>query len=90
MGDGVRCSEEIESVENDEFRAFLKQLEPMPRKDLKEMYPHVEPAALELLTAMLRFDPNKRITPKEALESPFFEGMRRPDLEVGERAGGDV
>lgn len=24
----------------------------------------------------------KRLTPKEALESPFFKGMKRPELEV--------
>ena len=86
----MTCREEIDSVENEEFRSFLKQLEPIPRKNFQEMYPHVEPAALELLTAMLQFDPSKRITPKEALESPFFEGMRRPDLEVEERVEYDV
>ena len=28
-------------------------------------------------------DPQKRITPEEALESPYFKGIRSKDMEVG-------
>ena len=54
----------------------------MPRKDFAAMFPHADADAIELLNRMLQFDPKKRVTPKEALESSFFDGMRRPDLEA--------
>ena len=76
-------SEEIDALSNESFKSYLHQMPPIPRKDFAAMFPHADADAIQLLNRMLQFDPKKRITPKEALESPFFEGMRRPDLEVG-------
>ena len=80
---GVTRSEEIEALSNEDIRGFLEKMPPMPRKDFAAMFPHADADAIELLNRMLQFDPKKRVTPKEALESSFFDGMRRPDLEVG-------
>ena len=68
---------------SEDIRGFLEKMPPMPRKDFAAMFPHADADAIELLNRMLQFDPKKRVTPKEALESSFFDGMRRPDLEVG-------
>lgn len=34
-----------------------------------------EPALLDLLTGMFQFDPSKRLTARDALQHPFFEGF---------------
>lgn len=85
-------SEEIDALENEDMKAFLHQIDPIKGKGFKELLPHAEPAALDLLSRMLLFgrsdmmcviiDPEKRITPEEALESPYFNGVRCKDMEV--------
>jgi len=40
---------------------------------LEEMFPQLSGDALDLMRQLLRFDPNERITMKEALEHPFLE-----------------
>lgn len=74
--------EEIDEINNEDIKAFLLALSPMEGSGFDSFIPHADPVAKKLLEDMLRFDPKKRITPKDALESPFFQGMRRPDLEV--------
>lgn len=74
--------EEIDEMSNEDIKAFLLALSPMEGSEFDSFIPHADPVAKKLLEDMLRFDPKKRITPKDALESPFFQGMRRPDLEV--------
>ena len=74
--------EEIDEISNEEIKAFLLSLSPIEGSGFDSFIPHADPVAKKLLEDMLRFDPKKRITPKDALESPFFQGMRHPDLEV--------
>ena len=74
--------EEIDEISNEEIKAFLLSLSPIEGSGFDSFIPHADPVAKKLLEDMLRFSPKKRITPKDALESPFFQGMRRPDLEV--------
>ena len=74
--------EEIDEISNEEIKAFLLSLSPIEGSGFDSFIPHADPVAKRLLEDMLRFSPKKRITPKDALESPFFQGMRRPDLEV--------
>jgi len=40
--------------------------------NIKQMFSHVPPQALDLITKMLALDPNKRILAREALNHPFF------------------
>lgn len=73
---------DIEMIDNEEIREFLKSIPPCEGKGFHSLLPNADPVAIELLTNMLRFNPNQRITAKEALESPFFKGMRRHEFEV--------
>lgn len=96
----MRRSEEIEKLENEDMKAFLRQIPPMKGSGFSELLPHADPVAVELLTKMLQFgrrrcggrfvDPSKRITPAEALDSPYFRGIRSDELEVGKIRHCDV
>uniref|UniRef100_A0A8I6Y392 [RNA-polymerase]-subunit kinase n=1 Tax=Hordeum vulgare subsp. vulgare TaxID=112509 RepID=A0A8I6Y392_HORVV len=52
------------------FKIFRWQAE-----DLATIVPNLEPVGLDLLSKMLRFEPNKRITARQALEHEYFKDM---------------
>nr|XP_054756674.1 mitogen-activated protein kinase 6-like [Lytechinus pictus] len=52
---------------------LLKNYNGYPRHPLKEMLSNLDCHALDLLLAMLTFDPSARITAEEALRSPYFK-----------------
>ena len=45
------------------------------------MYPAVDPGGIELLTKMLEFNPNKRISAEEALQDEYFDDVRLEEQE---------
>lgn len=51
----MRRSEEIEKLENEDMKAFLRQIPPMKGSGFGELLPHADPVAVELLTRMLQF-----------------------------------
>ena len=60
---------------------YIASLGEIKGKSLQSMYPAADPLALDLLQQMLHFNPKKRCTAEQALEHPFFKGIRRKDLE---------
>eukprot|EP00057_Strongylocentrotus_purpuratus_P014894 XP_011669368.1 PREDICTED: mitogen-activated protein kinase 6 isoform X2 [Strongylocentrotus purpuratus] len=52
---------------------LLKNYNGYPRHPLKEVLCNLDCHALDLLLAMLTFDPSERITAEEALRSPYFK-----------------
>jgi serine/threonine protein kinase len=48
-------------------------------KDFSQLFPTANEEALDLLHQMLRFDFNKRISAKKALEHPFFADLHQSD-----------
>ncbi len=53
-----------------------------PVTPLEQLYPAADPLAMDLLKQMLQFNPQRRCTAIEALEHPFFQNVRKPELEV--------
>ncbi|KAK9828503.1 hypothetical protein WJX72_000424 [[Myrmecia] bisecta] len=49
-----------------------------PARDLAEVVPRLDPAGLDLLRQLLRYDPDQRITARKALEHPYFDAVRDP------------
>ncbi|XP_020399688.1 cyclin-dependent kinase A-1-like [Zea mays] len=44
-------------------------------QDLAAVVPNLEPAGLDLLSKMLRYEPSKRITARQALEHDYFKDL---------------
>ncbi|XP_059628468.1 cell division control protein 2 homolog [Cornus florida] len=49
-----------------------------PPKNLAEVVPDLEPAGVDLLSKMLRYKPEERITAYDALKHPYFDDIERP------------
>jgi len=50
-------------------------------KDFKVLFPDAKPLALDLLSKMLVFNPNKRATIEQCIAHPYFEGLHDPGEE---------
>lgn len=67
----------IESLEKEDAKKYLRLFDPRPGQGIASKYPDsMDPAALDLLTKMLRFNPDARIKVEEALQSPFLAECR--------------
>ncbi len=55
-----------------DYKDFFPQWK---RKSLAEVWPELSENGADLLEKMLTYDPIKRISPREALKHPFFEGI---------------
>ena len=42
---------------------------------LSQLIPNASEQAIDLMMKMMTFDPQKRITPQQALKHPYFEGF---------------
>jgi serine/threonine protein kinase len=56
---------------------FLSSSLPLPRQNLERQYPVVGAHGLQLIRAMLRFNPADRITAEDALEHPYFDDIKK-------------
>ena len=54
------------------------------------MYPAVDKRGLQLLEKMLKFNPDTRISAREALADPYFDEIRLEEQETFERAEIDL
>ena len=76
---GTPSPEDISAIgKANEYIKTLGQIKP---KRLKDLFPKADPAALDLLTQMLRFNPKRRCTAEEALEHEFLKGVRKEEME---------
>ena len=77
---GTPSKEDIDEVGKAE--EYIKTLGDLKPKKLENLYPAADPAALDLLRQMLKFNPKHRCTASEALAHDFFKGIRRPEMET--------
>ena len=76
---GTPSEEDIRSIgDADEYIRSMKKTEGKP---LENIFPAADPDAIDLLKKMLQFNPTMRCTAEQALEHPFFKGVRRKELE---------
>ncbi|KHN05707.1 Mitogen-activated protein kinase 3 [Glycine soja] len=72
---GTPTEADLGLVKNEDARRYIRQLPQYPRQPLAQVFPHVHPAAIDLVDKMLTVDPTKRITVEEALAHPYLEKL---------------
>lgn len=71
----------IGAIRADRVRSYVQSLPSRSAVPLGKLYPNAEAEALDLLAAMLRFDPRERISVTQALEHPYLAKYHDPDDE---------
>lgn len=79
---GTPSEEDIEALEKDDARRYIRFFSKRDGRDLAERFSASSPEALNLLKRMLVFNPKKRISVDECLAHPFFEEVRNTEVEV--------
>ena len=79
---GTPNDQEIHFISHSPSRAYLKSLPPRMGKSLQELFPKATSQSLDFLKKLLIFNPYTRLTLEEAFEHPFFEDVRKEDLEI--------
>eukprot|EP00096_Caligus_rogercresseyi_P006665 TRINITY_DN2335_c0_g1_i1.p1 TRINITY_DN2335_c0_g1~~TRINITY_DN2335_c0_g1_i1.p1 ORF type:complete len:410 (+),score=120.09 TRINITY_DN2335_c0_g1_i1:251-1480(+) len=75
---GSPSTEDLECIINEKARNYLKTLNFKPKVAWSKLYPEADPKALDLLEAMLTFNPHRRINVEEALAHPYLEQYYDP------------
>jgi hypothetical protein len=78
---GTPTDEAMWFVRSDRVRGAIRKLGRRAPVDLRRLYPHANPQALDLIRHMLVFDPSKRISVVEALAHPYLADYHYPDDE---------
>ena len=66
---------------NEQALMFIKSLPKRSKQSWQSLYPKSNPLALDLLSKMLTFNPNKRYTVEQCLAHPYFEELHSLDDE---------
>ncbi|KAH9621332.1 hypothetical protein KSS87_015603 [Heliosperma pusillum] len=72
---GTQKESNLGFITNLEIRHLLKSSPYTPGFDFKSLFPDADRVGLDLLSRMLEFNPNKRITAAEALQHPYMYAM---------------
>lgn len=72
---GTPSEADIAAVGSSAAQKYLKKKGHRPSPDWRSRYPNASEEALDLLRRMLVFNPNKRITVREAMRHPFLESL---------------
>jgi mitogen-activated protein kinase 1/3 len=69
---GYPSDEDLTFITNEHTLNYLKRLPKKPQIKWEEKIPHASPLAIDLLSKMLAFSPEKRITVFQAIQHPYF------------------
>ena len=64
---------EIGKFKNEKTRKYLNSLPQSKKNDLKTMFPGGDEYAIDLMTELLKFDADKRISSKDILQHSYFK-----------------
>jgi len=76
--------EDYQFIKTEAGIKYLKSFPERERLDLKEKYPGTDDRGIAILTRMLEFNPEKRISAEEALKDSYFDEIRIPENETME------
>lgn len=78
---GTPEPEDINSITS-KSNEYIKTLEKKEGQPFESLFPVADPAAIDLLKNMLKFNPSQRCTAEEALEHNFLKCVRRKEMEI--------
>ena len=82
---GTPSFEDISFVSDEGAKHYVNSLPKFPGAKFKQMFPECTEEELDLLQKLLMFNPYLRITVKEALNHPYFKGVRCKERETEEK-----
>merc|ERR1711988_1376989 len=77
---GTPSKDDLWYVSNPNARKFMADLPETAGKDFGEKFPSASPNSRDLLRGLLTIDPAKRISVAEAINHPFLEPVRIPEV----------
>ena len=75
---GTPQDSDVQHIVNSEAREFLQTQRNKRKVAFSTLYPTAESSAWRLLDQFLQFNPDKRITVDDALQSPYLRGVGQP------------
>ena len=78
---GKPKAEDIESLQSPLAATMLETLAMPKTKSLRDMFPMASEDALDMLSKLLQFNPNKRLTVEQALKHRYVAQFHNPDDE---------
>jgi len=79
---GRPSAEDIEAINSPFAATMLESLPETQPRSLASMFPNAPEDALDILSKLLQFNPNKRITADQSLEHPYLEQFHNPEEEI--------
>mmetsp|Transcript_107713 Transcript_107713/g.335886 ORF Transcript_107713/g.335886 Transcript_107713/m.335886 type:complete len:400 (+) Transcript_107713:148-1347(+) len=78
---GAPGEEELKKIPNEKCRKFITTFPRTAGTPFNVAFPDLAPEVPDLLTKMMCWDPETRLTVAEALQEPFFENLHCPEDE---------
>ncbi|KAM9461978.1 mitogen-activated protein kinase 7 [Clarias gariepinus] len=78
---GTPAESVVGAIGAERVRSYIQSLPSKAPVPLTRLFPQADPVALDLLNAMLRFDPRERISVVQALDHPYLAKYHDPDDE---------
>ena len=78
---GTPSESDLHFITSEKARRFMRNQAFKRKKSFSKMYPKAPSKAVDLMEAMLKFDPDQRISVTDALEHPYLAGLHHPEDE---------
>jgi mitogen-activated protein kinase 1/3 len=79
---GSPTESEVEALDREDAKVYIKCFPKKKGSGLKAVYPDVEEKSTDILDKMLKFSAKNRMSVKQSLDHPLFEGIRNPASET--------
>ncbi|BAM39209.1 protein kinase [Theileria orientalis strain Shintoku] len=77
---GMPSESDMDSLGSPFTKVMITSLGNIEKKPMREYFPKAEEEALDLLTSLLQFNPNKRITTVNALNHPYLAAFHKSNI----------
>mmetsp|Transcript_125402 Transcript_125402/g.360284 ORF Transcript_125402/g.360284 Transcript_125402/m.360284 type:complete len:427 (+) Transcript_125402:115-1395(+) len=79
---GTPDESEIDELDREDSKKYVRCFEKRAGAGLGQKFSHVDPGSVDIMQAMLKFSPKKRISVQSALQHPLFTGIRDESRET--------